>query len=337
LFPSALRAYRRIERRLGRPIGLGLVLVGVVLLASAGSYYGYSIVARAGLDDLNTSVDKPFTLPADAVSAGFVAVATENPVDTTSGTLASETVTPESPSPTAVATAAPGPMATQSTAESHTTTPEPTTVPAEPVPLSASAFISSYPGIQMHPKYWDRPLWAGTDIRLDTDLPEGYRDASDFGVVGSPDSHEVANRILIPIIGVDSPVNELSIIDLGDSRAYETPKNVVGHIPKTSNPGEAGNGWFFGHLESPIRGEGNVFQNLPQIPGYLNNGDPVYITLETGSGEYLYQVSATQVVHQDDLELYDSDGSTITLVACVPRLVYDHRILVTAELVGVKY
>lgn len=334
MFPSALRAYRRIERRLGRPVGLGLVLVGVVLLASAGSYYGYSIVARAGLDDLNTSIDKPFTLPADAVSAGFVAVATESPVDKTPGIVAAATVPPKSPSPTAVASE---PMATQTTAESPTATPEPTTVPAEPVPLSASVFISSYPGIQMHPKYWDRPLWAGTDIRLDIDLPEGYRDASNSGVVGSPDVYGVANRILIPIIGVDSPVNELSIIDLGDSRAYETPKNVVGHIPKTSNPGEAGNSWFFGHLESPIRGEGNVFQNLPQVPGYLNNGDPVYITLETGDGEYLYQVSATQVVHQDDLELYDSDESTITLVACVPRLVYDHRILVTAELVGVRY
>ena len=36
------------------------------------------------------------------------------------------------------------------------------------------------------------------------------------------------------------------------------------------------------------------------------------------------------------LRLYDSDNSSITLVACVPRLVYDNRLLVTAELVGVK-
>ena len=138
------------------------------------------------------------------------------------------------------------------------------------------------------------------------------------------------------MIDVDSTVDELAIIDLGDSRAYETPKNTGGHIPETVNPGQLGNGWFFGHLESPIKGEGNVFFNLPKIPGHLKNGDPVYISLMTDSGEYLYQVSATQVVHADDLALYDSDQATITLVSCVPRLVYDHRLLVTAKLVGVK-
>ena len=51
---------------------------------------------------------------------------------------------------------------------------------------------------------------------------------------------------------------------------------------------------------------------------------------------YLYEVYKTDVVYQDDLRLYDSDQATLTLVTCVPALTYDHRLLVTARLVGVK-
>ena len=54
-----------------------------------------------------------------------------------------------------------------------------------------------------------------------------------------------ATRILVPSIGLDSGVNELAILDLGDSRAYETPVNSVGHIPQSANSGEA-----FGLLRS---------------------------------------------------------------------------------------
>jgi LPXTG-site transpeptidase (sortase) family protein len=150
-----------------------------------------------------------------------------------------------------------------------------------------------------------------------------------------------AVRIAIPAIGVESDVAELAILDLGDSRQYETPKNVVGHIPETANPGESGNGWFFGHLESPIRGEGNVFRRLPEVPGllkeYLETGDgPVYVFLSSPDGEFLYQVTETKVVHRDELALYDSGGPAITLVTCYPRFVYDQRVVVTAKLVGVK-
>ena len=42
------------------------------------------------------------------------------------------------------------------------------------------------------------------------------------------------------------------------------------------------------------------------------------------------------MVYKDDLSLYDTDDSAITLVACVPRLVYDHRIVVTGKLVGIR-
>ena len=286
-----------------------MVTVGLLLLFGAALYYGYGIRARSQLDRLNTSVEVPVSLPVEAAREGFTPVLERETADSS------------------VAAAATGVAF-----ELSDVTSQPETA-ASDSPLAG--YASTFPGLYIHPKYWDQPLWAGTDPRPAVDLPDGYRPLlADDDPLLAPVA--AATRIRIPMIDVDSTVDELAIIDLGDSRAYETPKNTVGHIPETVNPGQLGNGWFFGHLESPIKGEGNVFFNLPKIPGHLKNGDPVYISLMTDSGEYLYQVSATQVVHEDDLALYDSDQATITLVSCVPRLVYDHRLLVTANLVGVK-
>ena len=144
-----------------------------------------------------------------------------------------------------------------------------------------------------------------------------------------------ATRMHIPAIGVESGVRDLRVIFNGQSAAWETPDNIVGHIPTTARPGAAGQGWYFGHLDSPVRGEGNVFRYLPKIPDLTKSG-PIYIFLETASHSYAYQVYKTEVVHQSRLEVSDSGQQDITLVTCVPRFYYDHRLLVTAALVGVK-
>ena len=145
----------------------------------------------------------------------------------------------------------------------------------------------------------------------------------------------LATRIRIPAIEVDAVVDELRIMKLGDSLAWETPKRVVGHIPRTAKAGAAGQGWYFGHLESPLRGEGNVFARLPEIP-MLAVDSPIYIFLETADRHYAYQVYVTEVVYEDDIALTDTGSHDITLVTCTPRFYYDHRLLVTAALVGIR-
>ena len=145
----------------------------------------------------------------------------------------------------------------------------------------------------------------------------------------------LAKRIRIPAIEVDAIVDELRIRQLGDSLAWETPKKVVGHIPATAKAGAAGQGWYFGHLESPLRGEGNVFARLPEIPEIAVDS-PIFIFLETANRHYAYQVYVTEVVHEDEIALSDSGAHDITLVTCTPRFYYDHRLLVTAALVGVR-
>ena len=201
-----------------------------------------------------------------------------------------------------------------------------------------SVYNTIYPGHKIHPKYWDRPSTAGSDeytygviLREDGFLEVSSENGLPKGTL--PD----AVRLRIPSIDLDSDVANLAILDLGDSKQYETPAHVVGRIPETSNPGEMGNTWLFGHLESPIRGEGNVFRRLPEIPEILKNGDPVYVTVLNKDGEeFMYQITHTTVLHRDELSIYETDDSTITLVTCVPRLVYDHRIVVSGKLVGIR-
>ena len=319
----------RGRRRVGVVTGTLLVLVGLLLLGGVSAYYVYGIYARSQLHKLDATIEGPVTLPPESARAGFVPVtpagAPQNP------SIPATLSAPDDP-PGQIGAASNAPLPdSPSSAQSAP-------VSAEDFGFPQSIFATIYPGYQIHPKYWSQPLWAGSDPfpHEETSLPSGFRAASDSDLVAAQAVSARAQSIRIPIIDVESSVEELAILDLGDSRAYETPKNVVGHIPETSYPGEAGNGWFFGHLESPIRGEGDVFRRLPRIPVYLNEGDPVYISVESDTGEYLYQVTETRVVHADDLELYDSEDATITLVACVPRLVYSHRLLVTAKLVGVK-
>ncbi len=262
------RPHRRL--RFGVLAGIGLATTGIVLLAVVGAYYGYSIYAGSQLDELNASVAKPVSLPIEAIKAGFIPVvaADTKPNAASYGLLSS--------------------------ARSHASLLDPPveTASAHPAPATerraglVAIYAAIYPGYQIHPKYWSAPLWAGVDpyVHEDPGLPAGFAALRSYDPVGLATELRDARRISIPSIGLVSGVEELQILDLGDSRSYETPKNTVGHIPETSNPGQLGNGWFFGHLESPVRGEGNVFQQLPEIPRLLQNGDPVYITIESDEG-----------------------------------------------------
>ena len=220
-----------------------------------------------------------------------------------------------------------------------------------PVPLESPAlapshkdFVSTidpwkiviFPGILLNPKYWDEPIWAGIDPLPSWELPPGFEIIEDAQFDSDIKKLGEATNINIPSIGLSSKIKELSILDLENSRTYETPKNTVGHIPETGNPGELASGWFFGHLESPIRGEGNIFKNLPKLARFLREGNQVFIILDSIDGSFLYQAHTTNVVHKSELVVEVNKDSSISLVSCVPKLVYDHRFIVEAKLVGIK-
>ena len=171
---------------------------------------------------------------------------------------------------------------------------------------------------------------------LASDLPEG-----EWRGFAAPTSALLPaavppSRIVIPAIGVDSDVKKLRLLLKDTGYEWETPKWVVGHVPTSGNPGMQRQGWYLGHLESPLRGEGNVFKRLPDIPPLLKEGETVHIVVEADGRRYLYQVYKSALMHEDDLKITYSREQDITLVTCYPSFVYDHRLLVTAALVGVS-
>ena len=223
--------------------------------------------------------------------------------------------------------------------------PAPTAAPSIPVSLPASppgeasvgfspeiiAAQRMFPGAAIPAVNWGNPMEAEAGYAPKN--PE----TGDFDEAPESDRHTlpVPVQITIPAIDVDSEVISLRIVDLGDSLAYETPKNVVGHIPETFNAGEDGTAWFFGHLESPIQGEGNVFRRLPELPDLLREG-PVFATVGNGESTFLYRLTSSRVLHEDELVVFNEGTAGISLVTCVPRFLYDHRLVVTGDLEGVK-
>ena len=146
-------------------------------------------------------------------------------------------------------------------------------------PIVAPAAIDSeelYPGDALDPRHWSNPLAYEPMSYIEEALLTGFTpvELDDLAYDGI---YPAATRLMVPSIGIDSSVDELEILELGGSRAYETPSNTIGHIPETANAGERGSSWFFGHTESPIGGEGSVFFNLGDIAEKLRNGEEVFI------------------------------------------------------------
>jgi hypothetical protein len=199
---------------------------------------------------------------------------------------------------------------------------------------STASSISLFPGKAVAADSWGDPYGYEPAYLLQQSLLDGFSPIGESGVTIS--NIRPSTRILVPAIGVDSTITELSILDFGDSRVYESPDNTVGHIPESANAGEAGTSWFFGHTESPISREGSVFFNLQKVPEKLRNGEDVFIIADNGENQFLYRATTSNVVHQDDLSLDATPGVDINLVSSVPRFVYDHRLVVSGVLIALR-
>jgi LPXTG-site transpeptidase (sortase) family protein len=312
----------RLQRRFFKYTGIFVLFIGAVLLATGGAYYGYAAKARADLDNLNVSV--PGGL-ADQLAAGL-----EEAGQSSQSAPGSDVAVGLDGQKEGASTAL---LAAASAVRSP-----PVEGSAMLLPAISAAAISSqqlYPGESLGAGSWSNPLGYEPHSYREQLLLQGFTPV-ESGHTLPGGRLTPAGRIIVPSIGVDSVVSELAIVDLSGSRAYETPDNVVGHIPETANAGEAGSSWFFGHTESPTLGEGSVFFDLRKIPGKLRAGEEVFIVTDNGQEQYLYRATSSQVVPQDDMRLYDTGRATIHLVSCVPRLVYDHRLVVTGELIAWK-
>lgn len=366
----------RPRRRFLSFSGIFLFLFGAMLLASSGAYYGYAAQARADLDTLNVTLpgSAPGAIQTTSLAGMSASQGPGDPATTLASSKpgnggpdglaspAASSVTSKQQEAAGGAASSAGSSTTPSGIPSLAETDSQElgqgssgavasaaaiALPGQPAPaggspstvgaMPASAISSQrlYPGGSLLANFWSNPLSYESASYREKVLLQGFTPLDP--TLGLPlDGGSVATRIIIPSIEVDSAITELAILDMGSSRAYETPSHTVGHIPETANSGEAGSAWFFGHTESPILGEGSVFFNLSKVPGKLSHGEDVFVVTDDGQHQYLYRITSTRVVHQRDMRLYDTGQATIHLVSCVPRLVYDHRLIVTGELVGRK-
>ena len=210
------------------------------------------------------------------------------------------------------------------------------TVPREVNPINSrtASNILLFPGEAVAAESWN-DLFSYEPLSL-----REHRLLSGFAKIDEANLHIInslpVTRIMVPSIGIDSSVSELKIVDLGDTRHYESANNIVGHIPGADTEGTVRSSWFFGHTESPISREGSVFFNLQKIPEKLRDGDGVYIVTDNGDHQFLYRATSSQVVHQDELTLDSTLSSDIKLVSSIPRFVYDYRLVISGKLLGFK-
>ena len=183
------------------------------------------------------------------------------------------------------------------------------------------------------PKNWNNSDWPDISI-YNNYSPQNIKLINTEQFLWS-DIEGKAISIEIPILNIKSEVKDLEIVEFDGYRKYESPNNFVGRIPSDGAPENSISAWYFGHLESPIKGEGNVFHDLPSVPDMIRDGERVYIILENEDSKYVYKAISTEVVKAEKLRLHDAGKSFIFLVTCVNRPTYDQRLVVKADIVGI--
>ncbi len=147
-----------------------------------------------------------------------------------------------------------------------------------------------------------------------------------------------ATRIVIPAIGVDAPVVEVSwkIVEVRGVKVgvWDTADNAVGHHNDSANPGENGNVVMSGHHN--IKGE--VFKDLVE----LEIGAEIILYAADGKS-YRYLVQDNLLIPEADASMEErlehaemymghTPDPTLTLVSCWPYWGNTHRLIVIAKL-----
>ncbi|MEI6778056.1 MAG: sortase [Chloroflexales bacterium] len=156
------------------------------------------------------------------------------------------------------------------------------------------------------------------------DMLEGSPANSDFlapqQVLAMPAAADPRpQRLIIPSIGVDTPVKDVFVVD----GAWQVADYAAGYHNGTALPGNMGNTVLSGH--AGLRG--GVFRNL----GGLSSGDDVMI--ETGGWSYTYRVRTIASVWPTQIEVMNPTPiPVLTLITCTN---WDtQRLIVVADLIS---
>jgi sortase A len=150
-------------------------------------------------------------------------------------------------------------------------------------------------------------------------------------VAPTPAFGEIATRVVIPAIGLDTPI--VLAPRQGDSWATDHLGLIVGQLEGTAPPGSAGNIVLGGHYTLPeTNGGPGPFYNLR----HLGPGDKVL--LYQGEEEFEYVIDDFQTVDEKAIEITYSTGTPqLTLLTCTQwdrnQSRYVKRLIVTGHLV----
>src|SRR5439155_25889826 len=123
-------------------------------------------------------------------------------------------------------------------------------------------------------------------------------------------------RLRIPVMFLDSPVNEVKV-NMG---TWEVAPMDIGHHEGSANPGETGNVVLAGHRDI----NSALFRELDR----LKPGDEVFVS--NSLHEYRYVVTESFVVGPDHAEVMDpTDYKRVTLIICTSIGLANLRLFVT--------
>jgi sortase A len=160
------------------------------------------------------------------------------------------------------------------------------------------------------------------------DAPEATPEPPGGGAAGKPEAGVLApkvdpepTRLLIPAIGVDTPVREVFVRD----GAWEVAEYAAGYLNGTALPGEAGNTALAGH--AGLRGA--VFRDL----GALVPGNEIFV--DAGGKRYRYVVREARAVWPTEVAVLDpTPTAVLTMITCTN---WDtQRLVVVADLVDAQ-
>jgi len=124
-------------------------------------------------------------------------------------------------------------------------------------------------------------------------------------------------KLRIQSIGLtDARVIEVGTRTENGQLVWVTADHAVGHHVGTALPGQSGNLVLSGHISSPVRGEGSIFKNLPNLKDKLGSR----VSVQTADGSwYHYDIKGTDVVLPADIwVLAPTPAPVVTLLTCVP-------------------
>lgn len=141
-----------------------------------------------------------------------------------------------------------------------------------------------------------------------------------------------ASRLIVPALGIDAELDEVSVSRSSIVNYAAADNPAAGYASVTANPGERGAMWLVGPAGSGV----SSFGNLTRAPHFITEGEELLMFVDTSERNYLYAATHSEVIRGKDLRLNSSDRATIHLAVPVPNGWYDHFLILSGELIGVR-